>query len=85
MYDSQGVHPLAARGFGAEAETYALARPSYPEACAGWLRELGLGPGAVALEVGAGTGKFTGRLLETGARVIDRYERLQFRFQPVDA
>ncbi len=68
---SPEIHPLAAQGFSAQAGLYASTRPSYPQACLGWLQEtLGLGPGSVVVEVGAGTGKFTARLIETGAEVI---------------
>lgn len=65
------VHQAAAEGFSKDAERYARGRPEYPEAVDGWLRDtLGLAPGVAALDVGAGTGKFTRRVAATGAAVI---------------
>jgi ubiquinone/menaquinone biosynthesis C-methylase UbiE len=65
------VHPTAAAGFGHGAETYARGRPDFPLQASAWLREdLGLQPGKVAVDLGAGTGKFTRVLLGTGASVI---------------
>ncbi|WP_062210182.1 class I SAM-dependent methyltransferase [Aureimonas sp. AU12] len=65
------LHEAARIGFGAEAEAYARGRPEYPAGIVDWLRdELGLGSGHLAVDLGAGTGKFTGRLLETGAEVV---------------
>jgi SAM-dependent methyltransferase len=71
MTDRPSVHHAAAKGFAAAAEAYQRARPDYPPALAEWLRsELGLAPGRVAVDLGAGTGKFTPLLSATGARVI---------------
>lgn len=65
------IHRAAAAGFSAKADSYARGRPDYPQAIGGWLRdELGLREGKVALELGAGTGKFTPLLAATGAQVI---------------
>lgn len=65
------LHHAAAEGFSAGADAYEKGRPEFPPEVTGWLREaLGLGPGKVALDLGAGTGKFTPRLIETGADVI---------------
>ncbi|MGC1328993.1 class I SAM-dependent methyltransferase [Pseudomonas sp.] len=59
-YDSQDI-----------ADTYARGRPDYPAALDGWLRDtLGLHSVSTVLDLGAGTGKFTPRLLATGARVV---------------
>lgn len=65
------IHQAAADGYKQGADTYVRGRPDYPAGVTAWLCEtLGLGPGQTVLEVGAGTGKFTTRLLQTGARVI---------------
>ncbi len=64
------LHRADAEGFEAAAATYVAGRPGYPAEIDGWLHEaLGLGPGKAALDLGTGTGKFTPRLLATGASV----------------
>ena len=69
--DAETLHVAAARGFQSGAATYASGRPDYPEAVVGWLRDpLGLAKGKVALDLGAGTGKFLPSLSKTGASVI---------------
>jgi SAM-dependent methyltransferase len=57
------VHDVAASGFGAEADAYERARPSYPADAVAWLSDA-LRPhrGARICDLAAGTGKFT-RLL----------------------
>lgn len=68
---SAGVHHAAAEGYTTTADNYVRGRPDYPPEVAGWLRDtLGLGPGRTVLDLGAGTGKFTRRLVDTGAHVI---------------
>jgi SAM-dependent methyltransferase len=53
------------------AELYERARPEYPDAAVAFLASrLGLGPGRVVVDLGAGTGKLTRRLVPTGARVV---------------
>lgn len=75
---TDAVHAAARRGFEQQADTYERGRPDYPAALDGWLREaLALGPGQRVADVGAGTGKFTPRLLATGADVL--------AVEPVDA
>jgi len=65
------VHSIAARGFASGAEVYARGRPDYPPQALEWLQnEVGLAPGKLVLDLGAGTGKFTRVLLTTGASVI---------------
>jgi len=65
------VHEVASSGFGAEADAYERARPSYPPDAVAWIVDaLRISPGRVVADVAAGTGKFT-RLLElTGAWVV---------------
>ncbi|KND58301.1 Methyltransferase [Candidatus Burkholderia verschuerenii] len=68
---TQHVHPTASQGYTSDADSYVRGRPDYPPELAGWLTDtLGLGPGACVIDLGAGTGKFTPRLVQTGARVI---------------
>ncbi len=65
------VHTAAARGFAEGAGAYQRGRPDYPPELSGWLRQrLGLQPGRTAIDLGAGTGKFTRLLTDTGATVI---------------
>jgi SAM-dependent methyltransferase len=53
------------------AATYEQARPGYPEALYDQLRSLGVTrPGATVLEVGAGTGQATRRLVDAGCDVV---------------
>jgi SAM-dependent methyltransferase len=66
----QDVHPKVV-AYTQAADNYVRGRPDYPAEMPGWLRgELAIGPGANVLDLGAGTGKFTKSLVETGARVI---------------
>ncbi len=65
------IHAAAQRGFSIEAQAYARGRPEYPADVLGWLmRNLGLAPGKAVVDLGAGTGKFTRLLVETGVEVI---------------
>lgn len=66
-----GIHDVAARGFERGADDYERGRPGYPEAALALLvAELGIGPGCVVVDLGAGTGKLTRQLVATGARVV---------------
>jgi SAM-dependent methyltransferase len=65
------IHHIAAEGFAAGATAYVEGRPGYPQEIEAWLTDdLGLGTGKTALDLAAGTGKFSPRLLATGAAVI---------------
>lgn len=65
------VHRTAAEGYGQGASVYARGRPDFPPQALDWLRQdLQLGPGKVAVELGAGTGKFTRLLAQTGANIV---------------
>jgi len=65
------VHPIAAEGYGQAAQVYARGRPGFPPQALDWLTDdLQLKPGRFALELGAGTGKFTKLLAQTGAEVV---------------
>ncbi|MEM5274801.1 class I SAM-dependent methyltransferase [Cupriavidus taiwanensis] len=76
------IHQAAAQGFASQADTYARGRPEYPAEIDTWLRgALGLHAGRVALDLGAGTGKFTRRLVQTGATVIAVEPVAQMRAQ----
>jgi SAM-dependent methyltransferase len=65
------LHPMAAEGFSRGADSYGHGRPEFPPAALDWLRDdLGLHAGSAAVDLGAGTGKFTRLLMKTGARVV---------------
>jgi tRNA A58 N-methylase Trm61 len=54
------MHPAASAGFARAAAAYERGRPSYPAAAVGWIASrLGLGPGKLVVDLGAGTGKLT--------------------------
>jgi ubiquinone/menaquinone biosynthesis C-methylase UbiE len=64
------VHRAALDGFSKEARAYARGRPAYPDALVEWLcKQLRLGPGKTAVDLGAGTGKFTRLMLRSGAKI----------------
>src|SRR3984957_2994339 len=68
---NQPVHPAALEGFSTQAPAYSRGRPDYPAALSAWLTQgLGLCAGKSAVDLGAGTGKFTPLLAQTGAHVI---------------
>jgi len=65
------MHEAAVKGFAREAQAYARGRPEYPVALDQWLRQaLRLDTSRTVVDLGAGTGKFTRRLLTTGANII---------------
>lgn len=58
-------------GYKTAADTYVKGRPDYPPQVSEWLSAtLGLDHHKTVIDLGAGTGKFTGRLVSTGAQVI---------------
>jgi SAM-dependent methyltransferase len=64
------VHRIATAGFARGTDSYVRGRPDFPAAALEWLRsDLALGPGRIAIDLGAGTGKFTRLLVQTGADV----------------
>ena len=74
----QAVHHAAQEGFSRQAASYGRGRPDYPQQLAAWLQQvLQLRAGKSAVDLGAGTGKFTRLLLQSGANVI--------AIEPVDA
>ena len=67
---SELQHP-SARSFELVADVYERARPEYPAEAVAWVvDELELREGRMVLDLGAGTGKLTRALVQTGARVI---------------
>jgi SAM-dependent methyltransferase len=65
------MHEAAAKGFAKEAQAYARGRPEYPVALDQWLHDdLKLDESRTVVDLGAGTGKFSRRLLATGANII---------------
>ncbi|MGC1405367.1 MAG: methyltransferase domain-containing protein [Candidatus Dormiibacterota bacterium] len=65
------IHPEAEAGFARAAAAYERGRPDYPPAAVGWLAShLGLEPGKVVVDLGAGTGKLTRQLVPYGLRLI---------------
>jgi SAM-dependent methyltransferase len=64
------VHPIATGGYSRSADSYVRGRPTIRRPrSTGCETTSGLGPGKAVLELGAGTGKFTRLLMETGAVV----------------
>ena len=64
------MHGVAREGF-AEAERYERARPGYPPAAVAWLMEhLRIKPGAVVVDLAAGTGKLTRLLAPAGSTLL---------------
>jgi len=68
---SNEIHTTAAQGFSHAADVYERGRPDYPaEAVNRLVSRLDLRPGAVVVEAGAGTGKFTRLLVPSKARIV---------------
>src|SRR5215472_10267221 len=67
---TQDIHHSAAGGYAVTA-AYVKGRPDYPPEVDDWLRgDLALGKGKIALDLGAGTGKFLPHLRRTDATVV---------------
>jgi len=65
------IHNAARTGYSNASSTYVSGRPGYPAEVDVWLRDtLGVGAGKRVVDLGAGTGKFTGHLVQTGADVV---------------
>src|SRR5262245_16690762 len=65
------LHHTASQGYSQGADTYSRGRPGFPPEAKTWLEQfLLLGPGSTVIELGAGTGKFTRLLAQTGAEVL---------------
>jgi SAM-dependent methyltransferase len=65
------IDDVAARGFEAGAAAYEVARPGYPDGAVTILRDdVGVASGTRVLDLAAGTGKLTRRLVELGADVL---------------
>ena len=63
----QRIDPVAAAGFASAADVYERARPSYPPEAIDWLLPA---EARDVLDLGAGTGKLTTRLVERGLEVV---------------
>jgi SAM-dependent methyltransferase len=65
------VHEVAAVGFGAVAQEYDRARPSYPAEAVAWLATaLRIEPGRHVVDLAAGTGKLTAMIVDRGAALV---------------
>jgi SAM-dependent methyltransferase len=67
----KALDPVASVGYGRSAAAYERGRPGYPQSAIDYLAaRLALAPGRTVVDLAAGTGKLTRRLLTTGADVI---------------
>ena len=68
---TQTIHQAASKGYQTAGDSYDKGRPEYPEEAIQFLvRELDITNGKSILDLGAGTGKFTKLIAQTGANVI---------------
>lgn len=65
------IHPAAENGFSSAAELYQQVRPNYPQEIIEWLsQELRIHTHSVAIDLGAGTGKFLAYLKQATQQII---------------
>ncbi|MES1195617.1 MAG: class I SAM-dependent methyltransferase [Steroidobacter sp.] len=68
---TNAIHPFVEKGFDIATDAYERGRPEYPAAAVECLiRELALNENSVAVDVGAGTGKFTRLLAKSGTKLV---------------
>lgn len=78
------IHNSASRGFEAAGDSYEKGRPDFPQEALLFLaRTLGISPGTLVLDLGAGTGKLTRGLLAFGPRItaVEPVEGMRKRFK----
>ena len=65
------LHPAAENGFSSAAELYQQVRPNYPQGIVQWLQhDLGIQNESVAIDLGAGTGKFLNYLKQATQNIF---------------
>lgn len=65
------IHSSAQTGYSKASDTYQSGRPTYPKQLIHWLCDtLQINPDMTVMDLGAGTGKFTYILADTGAKII---------------
>ncbi len=77
------INSAAAQGFQAGADTYERGRPDFPaEAIEFLIRNLNINQGSYVLDLAAGTGKLTRRLVPTGAKLtaVEPVEGMRRKF-----
>jgi ubiquinone/menaquinone biosynthesis C-methylase UbiE len=68
---AQPIHEAASRGYQIAGDSYEKGRPEYPkDAIQFLLQEIGITSGKTVVDLGAGTGKFTKLIVDSGADII---------------
>lgn len=68
---THSLHPAAQKGFSSAAELYQKVRPNYPQDIVRWLKQnLVLNTDSIAVDLGAGTGKFLPYLKQATTHLI---------------